>query len=56
VKTNLVLEVVKTEVKREAILSLREILERKIEMGKSTYVAFVDLKKAFDKSTGSCFL
>jgi len=34
---------------REAILSLREILERRIMMDKSTYVAFVDLEKAFDK-------
>jgi hypothetical protein len=34
---------------REAILSLREILERRIEISKRTYVAFVDLEKAFDK-------
>ncbi|XP_025410674.1 uncharacterized protein LOC112683732 [Sipha flava] len=34
---------------REAILSLRGILERRIEIGKSTYVAFVDVEKAFDK-------
>jgi len=34
---------------RETVLSLRETLKRRIVMGKSTYVAFVDLEKAFDK-------
>jgi hypothetical protein len=34
---------------REAIVSLREIMKRRIEMDKSTHVAFVDLEKAFDK-------
>ena len=34
---------------REAILALRQVLERRIDLGKDTYVAFVDLEKAFDK-------
>lgn len=46
-KTNLV--VLDVEEVQEAILSLEEILERRIEMGKNTYVAFVDFEKAFDK-------
>lgn len=34
---------------REAILALRQILERRIDVNKDTYLAFVDLEKAFDK-------
>lgn len=34
---------------REAILSLRQILEKRIEINENTYIAFVDLEKAFDK-------
>ncbi len=33
---------------REAILSLRIILEKRLKKGLNTYVAFVDLEKAFD--------
>uniref|UniRef100_A0A8D9DT62 Craniofacial development protein 2 n=1 Tax=Cacopsylla melanoneura TaxID=428564 RepID=A0A8D9DT62_9HEMI len=34
---------------REAILALRQILERRIDVNEDTYLAFVDLEKAFDK-------
>lgn len=34
---------------REAILALRMILERRIEVNRKTYLTFIDLKKAFDK-------
>uniref|UniRef100_A0A8D8VCQ7 Reverse transcriptase domain-containing protein n=1 Tax=Cacopsylla melanoneura TaxID=428564 RepID=A0A8D8VCQ7_9HEMI len=34
---------------REAILSLRQILEKRIEINENTYIAFVDLEKAFVK-------
>jgi len=33
---------------REVMLTLRQILQR-IEMDRKTYVAFIDLEKAFDK-------
>uniref|UniRef100_A0A8D8RMY9 Craniofacial development protein 2 n=1 Tax=Cacopsylla melanoneura TaxID=428564 RepID=A0A8D8RMY9_9HEMI len=33
---------------REAILALRQILEKRIEKDKKTFLAFVDLEKAFD--------
>lgn len=34
---------------REAIFSLRQILERRLKIDKSMYLAFVDLEKAFEK-------
>ncbi|KAI5755057.1 hypothetical protein M8J77_013699 [Diaphorina citri] len=34
---------------REAILALRHIIERRVEVDKETYIAFIDLEKAFDK-------
>lgn len=34
---------------REAILALRQILERRIEVNKDTFATFIDLEKAFDK-------
>ncbi|KAI5717312.1 hypothetical protein M8J77_003669 [Diaphorina citri] len=34
---------------REAILALRQILERRIAVNKPTYATFIDLEKAFDK-------
>ena len=37
---------------REAILTLRLILEKRLRKGKPTFMAFVDLEKAFDNSTG----
>ena len=33
---------------REALLALRILLERRIDMNRSTYIAFVDIEKAFD--------
>jgi hypothetical protein len=33
---------------REAILALKSLIEERMNMGKTTYVAFVDLEKAFD--------
>lgn len=33
---------------REAILALRLIVEKRIRKDKSTFVAFVDIEKAFD--------
>lgn len=41
---------------REAILALRQILERRIDLNKDTYLAFVDLEKAFDKVDWSILL
>uniref|UniRef100_A0A8D8U352 Craniofacial development protein 2 n=1 Tax=Cacopsylla melanoneura TaxID=428564 RepID=A0A8D8U352_9HEMI len=34
---------------REAILALRQILERRLDVNLPTYVTFIDLEKAFDK-------
>jgi len=34
---------------REAIIALRQLLERRIDVNKATFIAFVDLEKAFDK-------
>lgn len=34
---------------REAILALRQILERRLEVNKDTFATFIDLEKAFDK-------
>lgn len=34
---------------REAILALKQILERRIDVNLRTYVTFIDLEKAFDK-------
>lgn len=34
---------------REAILGLRVLIEKQIDRNKVTYLAFIDLKKAFDK-------
>ncbi|VVC32502.1 Reverse transcriptase domain [Cinara cedri] len=34
---------------REAILSLRLLIEKQIEFNKDTFIAFIDLEKAFDK-------
>ena len=34
---------------REAILSLRILIEKQIEVNKNTFIAFIDLEKAFDK-------
>lgn len=33
---------------REAILALRLIIERRLERNRKTYIAFVDIEKAFD--------
>jgi hypothetical protein len=33
---------------REAILSLRILIEKQIEFNKDTFIAFIDLEKAFD--------
>lgn len=33
---------------REALLALRILLERRMDMNRSTYIAFVDIEKAFD--------
>lgn len=34
---------------REAILALRQILERRLDVNKATFTTFIDLEKAFDK-------
>lgn len=34
---------------REAILGLQVLIEKQIDRNKVTYLAFIDLKKAFDK-------
>ncbi|KAI5631681.1 reverse transcriptase (RNA-dependent DNA polymerase) domain-containing protein [Phthorimaea operculella] len=34
---------------REAILALRSVVDRRLDLGLETYVAFIDLEKAFDK-------
>lgn len=34
---------------REAIIALRQILERRLDVNLTTYVTFIDLEKAFDK-------
>lgn len=36
---------------RETILALRTIIEKLIRKDKPTYIAFVDIEKAFDKVT-----
>lgn len=41
--TNMALE------RREAIISLRILIEKKLELNKDTLIVFVDLEKAFDK-------
>jgi len=33
---------------REAILALRTIIEKRIRKDKHTYIAFIDIEKAFD--------
>lgn len=34
---------------REAIIALRQILERRLDLNLNTYTTFIDLEKAFDK-------
>lgn len=34
---------------REAIIALRQLLERRIDVNRVTFIAFVDLEKTFDK-------
>lgn len=34
---------------REALLALRILLERRMDMNRSTYIAFVDIEKAIDR-------
>jgi len=34
---------------RKAILALGQLLERRIDVNRATFIAFVDLEKAFDK-------